>query len=180
MAKLPGDMAREMASVPLASEKTTTVDTVVASGGSMIAPLLAVLGHPSYVMGDGKEYPRTTGFGRDRKPHPDGGTNATVAFITFMPYKGLGITHEGRIYCERFVENGRNKRVYSISLPFLKAERRDAVSRDAIEAFKIHLRDRYRSWQTDQEKAGIKPTARKAARADTWSEDDEPTETASK
>jgi hypothetical protein len=135
-------------------------------------PILAVLGSPSFLAGDGRRYPRTTGFGSSKKPHPDGGTNETAAFVVFKPFAGLDIAVEGRIYCERFAAEGKNKRIYSVSLTALKAERRDAPGRQAIEGVKIAVRDLYRAWITSDAAKSAVSTAKVVA-ADRWEETDE-------
>jgi hypothetical protein len=122
--------------------------------------------------GDGKTYPRTTGFGNSRKPHPDGGTNETVAWVVFTPYEGLTVTHEGRIYCEKFAENGKQKRVFSISLPFLKAERRDNAGRQAIENVKVTVRDLYRAWLASND-GKVLASKSAASSIDKWEETDD-------
>lgn len=160
---MAGVDVRQMAAAPL-PEKPAKVKTAI----------LALLGEPVFMPGDGKTYPRQTGWGANKKPHPDGGTNETVAFVVFRPFKGLGLALEGRIYCERFTENGKAKRVYSISLPFLKPERRDGDSNRAIEATKLAIRAAYREWQSDPTTKDA--IVKQAATSDKWEETDEPTQ----
>jgi hypothetical protein len=105
-----------------------------------------ILGSPIFVQGDGKQYARQSGWGKDKGPHPDGGTNETAVFILFRPFTGTMLELQGRVYLERYQQNGKNVRKYSVSLPFLKAEKRDGEGRAAIERLKISLRDAYREW----------------------------------
>ena len=169
MADQPGDLARGMAAGPVVKADVEQKEAPKVIKGN---PLLKILGSPTFVAGDGKRYERTTGFGSSRKPHPDGGTNETVAYIIFKPFDGLDITAEGRIYCERFVaKDGKNKRVYSITLPMLKVERKDAKGKAAVENLKITLRNLYR------ESALAKAVATGAAAdkpiaSDRWEESD--------
>ena len=112
-----------------------------------VNPILAVLGSPKFVLGNGKQYPRTEGFGANRKPHPGGGTNETAAFVVFTPFVGLpAVSLEGRIYLERFVENGKNVRRYNVALSFIQTGRRYATAAAAVEAVKIEVRELYRAW----------------------------------
>jgi hypothetical protein len=168
MADVVGNTAIQMANAPLggkASEKTN--DAQPKRKGN---PILAVLGVPTFVMGDGRTYPRTTGFGPNRKAHPDGGTNETVAFIVWKPFQGCDtITQEGRIYCEKFLQDGQKKRSFSISLPFLKSAPRDAVARQTIEQVKVALRDAYRIWSMSD---AAKDAPKKTETADKWIETD--------
>ena len=114
---------------------------------SKVNPILAVLGTPQFVLGNGKQYPRTEGFGANRKPHPGGGTNETAAFVVFTPFVGLpAVSLEGRIYLERFVENGKNVRRYNVALSCLQTGKRDAMAAQAVEAVKIEVGELYRTW----------------------------------
>lgn len=157
-----GDIGRKMAANPL-------------QPGQQGNPILATLGRPAFMPGDGRKYDRTTGFGNNKVKNPQGGTNETIAWVVFHPFKGSDLTVEGRIYCERFVEDGKSKRVYSISLPFLKAERRDVASRELIESAKLVIREDYRAWTA---KDGSKAKAAKPTSSGQWSESDEDTATA--
>jgi hypothetical protein len=161
MAELTGSTAAQMAAAPLARSGERKAST---------NPIMGLLGRPTFVQGDGKQYPRTSGWGANKKPHPDGGTNETVAFIVFRPFKGLDLPMEGRIYCERFIEGGKSKRVYSISLPFLKVERRDASGNRAVEQVKLELRDLYRAWLASDEATKDIPASKVSS--DKWEESD--------
>ena len=168
MGEQPGDLARTMAAGPIVKAEVESEKAPKVSKGN---PLLKVLGSPTFVAGDGKQYERTTGFGSSRKPHPDGGTNETVAYIIFRPFDGLEMTMEGRIYCERFVtKEGKGKRLYSITLPMLKVERKDAKGKAAIENLKITLRNLYQT--SDLAKAVSKGTVERPVASDRWEESD--------
>jgi hypothetical protein len=137
--------------------------------------ILALLGNPTFEAGDGRTYPRTTGWGANKKPHPDGGTNETIAFAIWRPFKGLQRELSGRIYCERYTENGKPKRTYSVSLPFLgKAVRGDSSGNDAVEQVKIYVRDLYRQWASSDAAKASQLTNKRMVRADTWTEDETP------
>src|SRR5258706_352537 len=164
MADLAGTTAAQMAAAPLAARQERKASTNA---------IMRLLGAPSFIQGDGKKYKRQTGWGANKKDHPDGGTNETAAFVVFRPIKGLTLPFVGRIYCERFVENGKNKRVYSISFPFINAkfERLNADSNAAVENMKAEVRDAYREWlKTDG--ASTAPAVTKAS-DDKWEESDE-------
>lgn len=165
---MTGEIATAMANAPLPDGPKETANKPKKEGN----PILAILGSPQFAVGDGKKYPRQTGWGAQKKAHPDGGTNETVAWVIFKPFKGLDLAQEGRIYCESFVRNGATVRKYSISLPFLKADKRDASGRMAIESLKLHVRDSYRKWlKSDDSKAD---TNKKPASADSeWEESTE-------
>jgi hypothetical protein len=168
MDNVTGDIARAAAAAPLSPKQDAPKTTGKGN------PLLAVLGAPTFLAGDGRTYPRTSGWGANKKPHPDGGTNETVAFVIFKPFKGLETGLEGRIYCERYMENGKQMRSYSVSIPFFKPQRGDAAGRDAAEALKVHIRDAYRSWQgTDAAKESA-AKAKRTVSADKWVESDAP------
>src|ERR1700677_2953313 len=130
-----GDIAKQMAALPIVESKEPKAPKEPKGN-----PLLKVLGSPQFVAGDGKKYPRTTGFGSSRKPHPDGGTNETLAYIIFKPFESNDVTMEGRIYAERYVENGKRITSYSITLPMLKVERRDAKGKMQVDGLKSTLR----------------------------------------
>lgn len=171
MDQVVGDIARAAAAAPMPEKDRKDKKAKNA--------ILAVLGTPSFVMGTGKQYPRETGWGKKKTPHPDGGTNETVAFVVFRPYGADGPTQEGAIYAETFQkENGvdlpKPKRRYSISLPFLKAGRTDAKARDLIEATKLEVRTAYRAWVSNPE--NLKAAAERKAKADNpteWVEESE-------
>jgi hypothetical protein len=164
MAEVAGDIARAAAAAPLTERKA---EPVKAKG-----KFFGWLGAALFALGDGKQYPRSTGFGSNRKPHPDGGTNETIAWITFRPAPGLELELQGRVYCERFMDAGKAKRVFSISLPFLKAERKDSKSRDAIETLKADLRDQYRGWLKSADHTDAVASKPATTSAGVWSEDD--------
>lgn len=161
MAEVTGNTATQMAATPL----TPRAERKESSNA-----IMRLLGRPTFVPGDGKTYPRTTGWGANKKPHPDGGTNETVAFVVFRPIKGLTLPFAGRIYCERFIENGKNKRVYSVSFPFIntKFERLSADSNAAVEGMKSEVRDLYRAWLSSDE---VKSQPAKVT-SDKWEESD--------
>ena len=135
-----------------------------------VNPILAMLGKPTFVVGDGKQYPRQVGWGNSKTLNPAGGTNETAAFVVFKPFAGLDLALEGRIYCERFAEGDKSKRVYSISLPFMKADKRDSVGRNAIEAVKGEVRDLYRTWSKSASAIAAASTSK--VQPGSWSEDD--------
>ena len=113
------------------------------------AALIAMLGEPVFRPGNGRKYPRTEGWGTNKKPHPDGGTNETAAYVIFKPFKGLDVELEGRIYLERFTKDGKAHKRYNISLPFLTVGRSDASGSQAVEACKGTIRERYRAMLSD-------------------------------
>lgn len=157
MAEVVGSLAIGMAGAPLAGAGENVVNGKVVpdtdkkgvKGGKGKNPILAYLGTPQFIAGDGKQYPRQEGWGANKKPHSGGGTNETVAFVVFKPFAGLELSQEGRIYCERFVEGGKNKRRYSISLPFLKADKRDGDGRRAVEDLKGTIKAQYQKWEAE-------------------------------
>ena len=166
--EVAGDLARAAAAAPMdrKQEKGKQAEPV--------NPLLAVLGAPSFVDGDGREYPRTVGFGSNKKPHPDGGTNCTAAWVIFKPFKGLDTTMEARIYRETYPgSDGKTQRSFSVSIPFVKVDRKDGRGREAVEALKLHVRDSYRAWRKEHA-----PTAATKAKVSStgWIETDEAAE----
>ena len=155
MSEVAGDIARQMAG----------------NTGKTGNPILATLGRPTFLPGDGRTYARTTGFGSNKTPHPQGGTNETIAWVIFKPFKGSDLTLEGRVYLQRFVVDGKKKRVYDVALSFLKAERRDVASRQLLNAAKDEVRDLCRAWLASGN--AKKETAIKADTAGQWTEEDD-------
>lgn len=127
--------------------------------------ILGILGHPRVLAGDGKQYPRTTGFRADRKPHPGGGTNETAAFFVWT--LDTGVTLEGRMYCQKFTEDGKAIEEYAVSLPFLKAEPKNAAALKATDTVKVACEDLFFKWLETPEAKSIKSTAAITKRAGT-------------
>jgi len=129
-------------------------------------PILSKIGIPKFLAGDGRQYPRQTGWGQNKTKHPDGGTNETIAFLVFTPFETSNVTLEGRIYCQRYTEAGKEIEDYSVSLPFLKADRKDTASRDMIGQVQNTIRGLFEKWQMLPE-AHVNP-AKTAERAGRW------------
>lgn len=133
----------------------------VAAGGPQPAdnPFLAWLGKPTYLPVNGKAYPRTIGWGADKKPDPTGGTRSQVALVVFRPFKASGAELVGKVYCERLVENGEKIRRFSVSIPFITIDRKDAQGQMALKSLKRMLREGYRLWakSADGSKVAIQP-----------------------
>ena len=161
MAEVKGSMATQMATAPIVQH----------SSGKH--PLLTMLGEPIFIPGNGKQYPRQTGWGAQKTAHPEGGTNETAASVAFKPFKGSEITMEGTIYLERFTKEGKARKRYNISLPFLKTSKGDAAGTVLVESFKGVLRDRYREFQADPDRKAEAEKASKVNGAGQWEETDE-------
>ncbi len=119
--------------------------------GSKRKSLLSFLGQPTFIMGDGKRYPRQTGWGQNKKANPDGGTNETIGWVVFKPTGLDGISFEGRVYLERFqkvdgVDLPKERRIYSVSLPFVTREKRNAAATEAYESACDKVLDSYLEW----------------------------------
>ena len=165
---IAGDVARQMAAGPIVPQEPRPENK--APKGGKQNPFSAVLGAPSFVAGDGREYDAQTGFGNNRKPHPLGGKTSTIAWIAFKPFKGLDTPVEGRIYRHRYNDaNGKEQRDYTVTLSFLKIGRGDAKGREALDSLKDELMSAYVEWRKTSD---IKPTVATSKRtAGSWHEE---------
>ena len=185
MAKDTGNLAREMAAAPL--HGVHVIDGKITLDTDKVAPkalggILDVLGKPTFTLSGNVLKDRQQGWGKDKIAHKDGGLAGTYAYILFSPFQHCGgLALQGSIWCEQFDnvngvktvgKDGKEKprRTFSVSLPFLKAERRDGQGAEAIKAAKAVVEQMARSWR-----ASIKADPRAALAAvvsdDKWSEE---------
>jgi hypothetical protein len=145
MAEAIGATAAAMAAAPLASPAQRERDSKARKN-----PILTALGKMGFRAGDGRKFPRQSGWGASKKDHPDGGTNETVAYVVFQPFGMLAdLPIEGRIYREQWSKDGKEHRKYSISLPFLGLKgnpRLSAETHAAINHLKLEIKSGYQDW----------------------------------
>lgn len=147
---MAGEVARQMAATPLQKDEAAKPEAKTEKN-----PIFALLGRPKIVAGPGTRYARTEGWGKDKKPHRDGGTNETIAFAVFTPFKGLELPLVATVYCERFTatvtEGGKtvvkNRRKLNVSIPFLKPEKRDGDGNKAAALAKAEIETMFRNWE---------------------------------
>lgn len=131
--------------------------------------ILAWLGRPEFLPNaNAREYDRTAGFRGKNGKHPDGGTQANVAFVVFTPCKGSGAQIIGRIYRETFdMEDGKKlpktRQRYTLSLSALQAGRGDAVTRAQLDDAKVQLENQFHEWMQANPKAVAKASVYRAA-----------------
>ena len=165
--QVTGDIARQMAASPIHVEPTKPEAPVERAPQRIVGkanPFAAVLGPASFMNGDGRQFDRTSGWGNNKVPHKDGGTQETAAWVVFKPFKGVETGLEGRIYKETYMENGVEVHDYSVTIPFIKVAKGDAAGTMHLQALKDAVWEQYTEWRKTNKSATSARVSKSAKR----------------